>query len=209
MQWAAIGLSVAMVGVLILAEIQAIFLLGEAEELKAPLQYGALTWGFTTVALIAVLGVERARVTTTLRWYQRASSASSVVVECGASNEFGDKDITLLLNLLVPNGLSIHRCDAHGNIEPGDLKTLPLRDEEIEGVSSWNYPSEYVLVSAGNAALRYYLLGGMKAGQEYPLVLRYDHIELDNGRIEKHTRVRTSTKEELSGEGRQAGDSAE
>jgi hypothetical protein len=198
MQWAAIWLSLAMVVVLIFAEIQAIFLLGEAEKLKAPLQYGALTWGFTTVALIAILGVRRARVTMTLQWYQQPGSVNSVVVECGASNEFGDQDITLLLNLLVPNGLSIHRCDAYGNREPGGLKTLPLRDEKIDGISKWNYPSEYVLVSAGNATLRYFLVNGMNLNEEYPLVLRYDHVELDNGRIEKHTHVRATAEGDAS-----------
>jgi hypothetical protein len=104
----------------------------------------------------------------------------------GASNEYGDKDISPVLNFLVPNGVSIHACDANGNKHRDRslaMQVLPT-SEQVAGHGDWNYPSERLLVSAGDATLRHYLLGGLVAGHTYPLVLRYDHVELPNGRVE-------------------------
>jgi hypothetical protein len=71
-------------------------------------------------------------------------------VEAGASNEYGDKDITPLMNLLVPHGLSTHSCDANGNIDRNaELRLLTTDAEEYAGVKNWNYPSERVLITAG------------------------------------------------------------
>jgi len=41
----------------------------------------------------------------------------------------------------------------------------------------------------------------MNPDRNYPLVLRYDHIELDNGRIQKHIRVRVTTAGDVSARG--------
>ena len=151
------------------------------------LQNAALAWGFTTVAVLALIGQGAPRLIATLEMLETKSpSATSVVVEVGASNEYGDKDVSPLLNLLVPSGLSIDVCDANGHADRERtiaLQVLHTR-EEIAGISEWNYPTRRLLVSAGDATVEHLLLGGLAPGRAYPLVLRYDHIELPTGRVE-------------------------
>jgi hypothetical protein len=148
------------------------------------LQNAALAWGFTTVAALAFIGQGAARVIAVLE--TKPHTDTSVVVQAGASNEYGDKDVSPLLNFLVPNGVSIDACDANGN--RSRERTLGLQilhtNEEIAGISDWNYPSRRLLVSAGDVTVQHFLLGGLLPGRAYPLVLRYDHIELPNGRVQ-------------------------
>ena len=128
----------------------------------------ALAWGFTTVAVLAFVGRGAPRVIGTLR--TKPHTDTSVVVEAGGSNEYGDKDVAPVLNLLVPNGVSILACDANGN--RSRERTLDLQilqtEENIAGVRSWNYPAERVLVSAGDATVRHFLLGGLLPGCRSP-----------------------------------------
>jgi hypothetical protein len=171
--------------VLIAAEAQALVQLAwnDAGPHQIWVQNAALAWGFTTVAALAWVGQGAPRVIATLQ--TKPLTATSTVVEAGASNEYGDKDVSPVLNFLVPNGVSIDACDANGN--RNRERTLGLQilhtDEEIAGHSDWNYPSRRLLVSAGDATVQYFLLGGLVPGRAYPLVLRFDHIELPNGRV--------------------------
>ena len=43
--------------------------------------------------------------------------------------------------------------------------------------------TERVLVTAGDATVRYFVLGGLIHGHRYPVMLRYDHTELPDGRV--------------------------
>lgn len=79
------------------------------------LQNAALVWGFTTVAALALIGQGAPRLIATLE--SRLYDDSSIVVEVGASNEYGDKDISPVMNFLVPDFISIHVCDVNGNLD--------------------------------------------------------------------------------------------
>jgi hypothetical protein len=148
------------------------------------LQNAALAWGFMTVAALALIGQGAPRLIAALE--TKPHTDTSVVVQVGASNEYGDKDVSPLLNFLVPNGVSIDPCDADGNRSRERTPGLHIfhANEEIAGISDWNYPSQRLLVSAGDATVQHFLLGGLVAGSAYPLVLRYDHVELPNGRVQ-------------------------
>jgi hypothetical protein len=181
-----IFLNPATVLVLIAAEIHGLIQLSanDSGAHQIWLQNGALVWGFTTVAGLALIGHGAPRLIATLE--TKPHSASSVVVEVGASNEYGDKDVTPVMNFLVPNGVSIAACDANGN--QNRERTIALQvlhtTEEIASIRDWNYPSQRMLVSAGDAAVEHLLLGGLVSGDTYPLVLRYDHVDLPNGRVQ-------------------------
>lgn len=179
--------------VLLVGELHALWTIGSdsTERRIAWVEYGALAWGFTTVAVLAVQGLGRPRLTATLKWRQPPGPPNRVLVEAGGSNEYGDKDVMPVLNFLIPDGLSVHRCDAYGNIDPAaPLTTLPV-SWEYAGIKDWNYPSERLLVSAGDATLRYFSVGGLVPGRQYPVVLRFDHAELPNGRVEAEDQLRT------------------
>ena len=179
--------------VLIAAEIHGVVQLSlhDAGTHQVWVQNAALAWGFTTVAALALVGQGAPRVIATLQ--TKPHTDTSAVVQIGASNEYGDKDVSPVLNFLVPNDLSIHSCDANGN--RSRERTLGLQilhtDEEIAGISHWNYLSQRLLVSAGDATVQHLLLGGLVPGRAYPLVLRYDHVELPNGRVQVRLDLRT------------------
>jgi hypothetical protein len=164
---------------------------GETHEIW--LQNAALGWGFTTVAVLALIGQGAPRLTATLETKLQYSD-NAMVVELGASNEYGDKDVAPVMNFLVPNGVTIHVCDVNGNKDGkrSDAMQVLHTSEKIAGIGDWNYPSRRVHVSAGDAAIEHLLLGGLVAGRTYPLVLRYDHIELPNGRVEVRLDLRLS-----------------
>jgi hypothetical protein len=172
--------------VLIAAEVQALAELAsnDAGTHHVWLQNAALAWGFTTVAALAFVGQGAPRVIAALE--TKRHDNTSVVVEAGASNEYGDQDVSPLLNFLVPRGVRIDACDANGN--RNRERTIALQvlhtHEEIAGISDWHFPSERVLVSAGDATLRHFLLRDLAPGHAYPLVLRYDHVDLPSGRVQ-------------------------
>jgi hypothetical protein len=172
--------------VLVAAEVQALVQLASnnAGTHQVWLQNAALAWGLTTVAALAFVGQGAARLIATLE--TSPHSNMSAVVEVGASNEYGDKDISPVLNFLVPNGVSIHACDPNGNKHRERSLAMQVlhTSEQIAGVSDWTYPTERLLVSAGDATVRHFVLGGLVPGLTYPLVLRYDHVELPNGRVQ-------------------------
>jgi hypothetical protein len=162
------------------------------------LQNAALVWGFATVAALAFIGQGAPRLIASLE--MKPHTDTSVVVQAVASNEYGDKDVSPLLNFLVPNGVSIDACDANGNpiAEPTGLRILHTH-EELAGVSDWKYPSRRLLVSAGDATVDYFLLEGLVSGRAYPLVLRYDHVELPKGRVQVQLDLRMPTHSVVSG----------
>lgn len=186
-------LGLATVVVLLVGELHALWALGNnsAEPRSAWIEYGVLAWGFTTVGLLAIIGLGRPRIEARLEWRQPPGPPNRVVVEVGASNEYGDKDVAPIMDFLIPDELSIDRCDGHGNVDRhSPVATRPLT-WSYAGVQEWHYPAERLLVSAGDATIRNFSIGGLVPGKEYRVVLRFDHAELPNGRVETQDVLRT------------------
>jgi hypothetical protein len=143
----------------------------------------ALIWGVMTVGGIALGGIGRPRLEATVKW--RQVSPNGVIIEASASNVHGDKDVTPLMNLLFAEGLSIGRSDGYGNLDSNAVpEVLPL--PQPDGiVSAGSYVTDRLLVTAGDATVRYYVVGGLVPGHKYPVVLRFDHNELRRGRVQE------------------------
>jgi hypothetical protein len=180
-RWAAYG----MLAVLVAGEWQSLDGLADGGPNDSSLVYAAIAWGFVTVAVVALTGIARPRLTGSLSWFAPASPTDDrdVVLQVEVGNQFGDRDIRPLMNLLMPEGTRVQSSDQDGNTAgrpPVDLlKTPEAIDERFERSV---YPAEAILLTAGDHLVRCYRL--QLPEDQVKIALRLDHVALKRGRFE-------------------------
>jgi hypothetical protein len=137
-------------------------------------------WGFVTVAVVASFGA-RPRVIATLKARPREGRKDQFILEAGGSNELGDKDVSPVMNFLVPDGVGLFSCDQFGNLKNVELDLLET-DEQIppNGPEKWHYVHDRVLLTAGDSVVKYYIVSAARAR----VVLRFDHRDIPRGRAQ-------------------------
>jgi hypothetical protein len=144
-----------------------------------------LGWGFATVAIAASLGA-RPRLIPTLEARPRPDKTNQFIVQIGASNEFGDKDVSPVMNLLIPVGVKIYISDQFGHVDPSKEIELLQTHEQIPpsaDAEDWKYLFGRPLVSAGDAFVQHYVII-LDDVAEARVVLRFDHVEFRRGRVQ-------------------------
>jgi hypothetical protein len=141
--------------------------------------YSALASGFIAVGAIAVLGMPRARATAALKAIAYPNNPAALIIEAGMANEFGDRDVEVVMNLLFPEDASIFKSRQNGGYieHPQTLTT----DERLRPFPPrWTYVFQRVRISAGAAQVTYYVLSGVPPGR-HRLLLRVGNQELTRG----------------------------
>lgn len=109
-----------------------------------------------------------------------------IVFTVGASNRYRARNITPLLNVLVPAGSTFGECDSRGRwIDPGPDALLHT-EESIRDCASptkWTYASKEFGISAGDNRIGYFRLHPpAESPDPIPVVARADHQDLKSGR---------------------------
>ena len=120
--------------------------------------YLALAWAFVTVALAVVIG-PRSRVIPFLAARRITSNEYLVVV--AANNDFGERDLRPLMNLLLPDpGVEIYGADSEARRDTRPLEDLMKNPESITGGDGRHTKvvDGRPLVSAGDAFLQHYVV---------------------------------------------------
>jgi hypothetical protein len=171
---------------LLAAEGQALWILRDERGADPWLAWIGLTWGFVTIAWIAVRGAGMARVTADLKIV--GETPKGPILEVGVSNEFGDHDLQPLMNVMFGPGAHVFRTQQH-TAAPGRAGLALSAPVTTRGTTiPCRYSSDRPLLTAGDAYVRYYRLD--MTADEVLVVLRLDHVELDRGRIERAAYVR-------------------
>lgn len=185
-EWARWFLGLGIVAALIASEWCALRALINGGGARDPgVVYLGLAAGCITVAALAFLGA-RPRVTATVTWKVR--DATSVIIRAGMGNQYGDREITPLMNLLVSGGASIvNECDEEGTrkYEPEQIELLSTVEPYDRGEPiTWKYAFRRERLTAGDATVAHYLLGLAGTAGPFAIKLRLDHGELPRGRVE-------------------------
>lgn len=109
-----------------------------------------------------------------------------IIFTVGASNRYRSKNISPLLNVLVPEGSTIGECDPRGQwIDPGPEASLHTKEsfDSCGNLTKWTYASREFGVSAGDNRIGYFRLHPpADATDPIPVVARADHQDLKSGR---------------------------
>lgn len=153
-----------------------------------------LAWGFIAIAVIAVSGTSKARVTADI--VKSEETDDEVVIEIRLGNEFGDRPIRAVVNFLFGPGAEI----AGKNPATGatfDANLWHTADVVLPGhhVVKCKYAGGRIELTPGDADVNYFALR-MRA-ERVLVVVRVDSSELDGGRVERAAFVRRGDPLEL------------
>ena len=166
---------------LVLAESQAIVRSADDSGGSPLLVYGGLAGGFVTVAAIAIWGTGRARVTADLKLIAR--TGAGVLVQIGANNEFGDRPVEPLMNVLVEGSAAAIKTTITGAPLPAAFDLPGHAPVTVDGRTiNCRYYGERTLLTPGDANVSYLTV----VPNETPalIVVRLDHATFRRGRVE-------------------------
>jgi hypothetical protein len=169
--------------VLVAAEGQSLYLLRETSSADPWLTSIGLAWGFVTVAAIALRGTGRARVTADLKVVEE--TPEGVTLQVGASNEFGNHDVTPLMNVMFGPGAVVFGTQADGTSTSRAKLNLSAPVKVGDRLIKCRYLGQRVLLTAGDAQVFYVRLKMETDADDVLVVVRLDHVEFDGGRCER------------------------
>ncbi len=182
--------------VLLAAEVQALAVIQDRSAGCDPtLSNVAIAWGFATIGAIAWRGTGRARPTIDIEAV--SENADGILVRIGIGNVFGDRPIDVELNTLL--GPNVRAFDSDSVATRGKELPLPLSASvEVDGRSiTCRYSGVPLRLAAGDAGVSYTLL--KLGGPEAIVVVRLDHVDLPDGRVELAAWVRPGPSVEIVG----------
>jgi hypothetical protein len=185
------GLEGLLVVALLVAEWEALDTISDSGQGPANpwLVWLGLTWGFTTVALIAVFGTKRPRATIDL---DTEKHDKGTLVRLALGNEFGDLDVEPVLNVYVePGHGTIHNCKGNGSVleealvfKSDDPTRPPKRDPGIPLGEEWTCMGEDVKLTAGNKVLKSFVIEPYVPEKPFDVLVRLDHAHFPGGRVD-------------------------
>jgi hypothetical protein len=185
-EWARRSLEGLIVVALLVAEWYALDVVSDSPSGPADpkLVWLGLAWGFVTVAVLAVFGTRRPRVTVDIEaeWHDRGA-----IVEIAFGNEYGDKSVVPLMNVLVPLGRGMQSWVKNAD-GPEQVETMTV-EEVLENVPAWTCRSTNIELTAGDTKHARYLVETDPGETSFWVIVRADHHELRNGRVERRRLV--------------------
>lgn len=173
---------------LIAAEVQSLAGLRDATGGDPWLTCIGLAWGFAVIGLVALRGTGRPRVTAEIEIVEEleiaGQSEPGVLLRVALSNEFGDREVEPLLNILIGPDPVAYDWDPQRHC-PGDRFELPLSAPvAADGRTiECRYHDKYVGLSAGDVAVSFTLLPSISP--ETLVVVRLDHVDFRGGRVQR------------------------
>jgi hypothetical protein len=188
------GLEALLVVALLLAEWYALDMISDSKRGPADawVVWLGLTWGFVTVAVLAVFGTKRPRPTMDIN--SKRTDSGHTLVRIAVGNQFGDMDVAPVLNVYFqPGHGKIYKCKA--DLSQGDeltpfVSSDPTRPLFSECNAEWKCLGEALSLEAGCTVHKAYLIDPDKHGEsQYELRVRLDHAQFAGGRIREELKV--------------------
>jgi hypothetical protein len=186
------GLEALLVVALLLAEWYALDIVSDRRQGSADpwVVWFGLTWGFVTVAVIAVFRTKRPRATIDI---ETKKHDHGTLVRLALGNEYGDIDVDPVLNVYVePGHGNIHKCKSDGTViaplsglTSDDPTRPPKRDPGIPLGPEWTCFGEDVKLTAGNKVLRSYVIKPADPKAPFEVLVRLDHVQFPGGRVDR------------------------
>jgi len=183
--------------VLLAAEAQSLWMIRDGNDGGNPwLTAVGIGWGLVTIVGIAIVGTAgRARVTATIKVEE--VTAHGVTIEVGFSNEFGDRAVRPVLNILFDSTVaeSVRRRNDDGEWA-GPRLLLNATATLSDGTTvRCRYNAQRAELTPGDASVTHFLLP-LVSEQRALVVARADSVELPRGRIEHAAFVERSWRAE-------------
>jgi hypothetical protein len=146
-----------------------------------------LTWGFVTVAVLAVFGTKRPRATIDISSEKRSDGKTFVRLALG--NEYGDIDVEPVLNMYIQPGHGpIHKCKGDGTAI-AEISPFTSSDPTRPLAPEWTCVGENVRLSAGDKVLKAYLIDPAALREPFEILVRLDHVHLPGGRVDGRAKI--------------------